>query len=333
MADYVSKQLFVADLEEHFKTILTYSDMEKVRSIILLVLARYEVSKIECLADPVECSRDFLRMFTDAKEVEGRSPKTIARYKYILNQFFNAENVTAQETTVYHIRDYFKRQKEKGTADSTIAGIADIFKSFYGWLFNEGLISRNPCANIGSIKVEEKIRKSFSAVEVQKLINACDNNRDRAIVLFLLNTGVRVSELCEIRFGSFNFEANECLIHGKGNRQRYVYYDDVTKWTIGEYLEETKDVKVDYLFLGKGCRPLKPGGIRNMLKKLERISGVDNVHPHRFRRTFATAISSRGMPIEEVKGLLGHKKIDTTLGYIYQTKERTRNAYFTIYSS
>lgn len=333
MSDYVSKQQLQAELEEYLKNLLTVAELEKARSFLLELLSRYDVMRLETLIDPVAGSKDFLKMFTDAKIVEGRSPKTISRYIYILNQFFNAENVTAQGTSVYHIRDYFMRRKEKGSADSTIAGIRDIFNSFFGWCFNEGLISKNPCANVGTIKVEEKVRKSFSSVDVQKLINACDNYRDRAIVLFLLNTGVRVSELCDVRYTSFQFEQNECLIHGKGNRQRFVYYDDVTKWIIGEYLEETKTSNEGHLFLGKGGKPLMPGGVRNMLKKLERISGVENVHPHRFRRTFATIICNRGMPIEEVKGLLGHKKIDTTLGYIYQTKERTKNAYFTIYGT
>lgn len=324
VANYVDKQQFIGDLTDAFKSVLTVSDMEKVQSALLGVLSGYEITRIS-EGDKVAASADYLQMYIDAKAIEGRTQKTIARYQYIMNQFFNKENVTAQETTVFHIRDYFMREKNRGISDSTIAGYRDVFNSFFGWLFNEGMIPKNPCANIGTIKQEKKVRKPFSSIEIQKMLDACDTLRDKAIIMFLLNTGCRISELCGVNAEDVDLNRRECVVYGKGRKERTIFFDEVTAWVLAEHM---KAEHIDgALFFGKGTKRLHAGGVRKMLKNIGAKSGVENVHPHRFRRTFATNVINHGMAIQDVAAILGHEKLDTTMRYIYQSKERTKNAY------
>lgn len=324
VANYVDKQQFLVDLTDAFKSVLTVTEMEKVQSALLGVLPGYEITRIS-KEDTVAASADYLQMYIDAKTIEGRTPKTIARYQYIMNQFFNKENVTAQETTVFHIRDYFMREKNRGISDSTIAGYRDVFNSFFGWLFAEGMIPKNPCANIGTIKQEKKVRKPFSSIEIQKMLDACDTLRDKAIIMFLLNTGCRISELCGVNAEDVDLHRRECVVYGKGRKERTIFFDEVTAWVLAEHMEREH---IDgALFFGKGTKRLHAGGVRKMLKNIGAKSGVENVHPHRFRRTFATNVINHGMAIQDVAAILGHEKLDTTMRYIYQSKERTKNAY------
>ena len=325
---YVAKQLLITELETNLRDKLTVADMELFKETILHTLMKYDVSRIANDMDAVAISQDLLQMYIDAKAAEGRSQKTLTRYQYILNKFLNSMNVSVLDVTVYTIRNYFKKEQARGVSNSTIAGERSIIKSFYTWLFQEELITKNPCINVGAIKIEQKVRKSFDKVEISKILEACTNARDKAIILFLLNTGCRISELCGLLCSDFNFEKNECVVNGKGSKWRMVFFDDVTRLAIADYLDETANLENRELFLSKRHKALTPGGVRRMLKILEERSGVKNIHPHRFRRTFATNMKNHGMPVEEIKALLGHSDMDTTLRYIYQTKETTKNAYF-----
>lgn len=328
MAGYAQSQQFLSEVEETLKTIITVSEYEKVQSAMLSVISCYSVERIANSEDSVKKSQNLLKMFIDAKAVEGRSPKTTERYRYILTRFFKYEKVSAQDTTVYHIRDYFMNEKERGISDSTLASIRDVFNSFFGWLYKEGLISKNPCANVGTVKQEKKVRKPFSQVDLQKLLNSCNYIRDKAMVLFLLNTGCRVSEICGLTIENVDLIKRECVVYGKGKKERTVYFDDVTAYVLEQYLASRHfSSPSSPLFLSLSKRFFTPGGVRAMLSRIEKLSGVENVHPHRFRRTFATNMIDRGMPIQEVAVILGHDRIDTTMKYVYQSRERTKSAY------
>ena len=328
MAEYVAKQQFLDDMTSKMKDVLTVTEMEKMQSVMLSVLSSYNVERTAA-DDAAEASQDFLEMFLDAKNVEGRSEKTLARYRFILNRFFHVENVTAQGTNVYHIRDYFMREKKRGMADGTIAGYRDVFNSFFGWLTNEGLIPRNPCANVGTIKQEKKVRKPFSAVEVKKMLDSCQCIRDKAIIQFLLSTGCRISEVCGLHIGDIDLNKRESVVYGKGRKERTVFFDDVTQMLLGAYFFSREDnSKEASLFVTESRGfPMSPNEVRKMMKELEKISGVENIHPHRFRRTLATNLINKGMPIQEVAAILGHTKVDTTMKYVYQSAERTKAAY------
>lgn len=325
MANYIDKQQFLSELSDALKSVLTVTDLEQTQSVLLNILSQYEIERHSNNIDAVAKSADYLQMFMDAKAIEGRSNKTLARYQYILNTFFRVENIAAQDATVFHIRDYFMKEKKRGIADSTIAGIRDVLNSFYGWLFNEGQILKNPCANVGAIRQEKKVRKPYTTVEIQKIVDGCKCLRDKAIVLFLLNTGCRISELSGINVEDLDLKNRECVVYGKGRKERTIFFDEVTAWVLTEYIE--KQHVTGALFSGKRHERLQPNGIRCMLKDIEARTGVENVHPHRFRRTFATSVINHGMAIQDVATILGHENLDTTMKYVYQSKERTRNAY------
>lgn len=328
MSAYVAKQELIAEMEEKMRDVLTIPQMETMQSTLLNVLASYDVERNTNREDAVKSSQDLLQMFIDAKMTEGRTQKTIARYTYILNRFFNDANVSAQETTPYHIRNYFLQEKKRGISDSTIGGYRDVFKSFFGWLFNEELIRRNPCANIGVVKEEKKVRKIFNPVEIQAMIEKCKILRDKCIILMLLSTGCRISELCGMDVKDVDIMNREVIVHGKGRKERTVYFDTVTAWNLQRYIKHYKKQPDEPLFPHKKDKErLTAHGIRMMLKGIERRSKVEDVHPHRFRRTFATNMIDKGMPIQEVAVLMGHEKIDTTMEYVYQSKDRVKKSY------
>ena len=194
-------------------------------------------------------------------------------------------------------------------------------------LEQEGLIEKNPIVNVGVIKVPKKQKKTYSDIDFEKLNQSCETLRDRAIIHFLRSTGCRISEMCGLDRDTVDLEALECVVHGKGNKDRTVYMDPVAGMILGEYLKQRTDTS-PALFAGmRGQDRLQPNGVRAMLKKLGRAAGVDHVHPHKFRRTLATDLARHGMPIQEVANLLGHEKLDTTMRYVVLNREETKHNY------
>lgn len=316
-----SKQVFLRDTEKALGKVLTVELMQKVMPLIGENLALFDMEQKEV----VDCG-DYLKAFVEAKEVEGRSPKTLERYAYIIKRFLNENNVATEKVTVYHLRAFLMSEKRRGIADRTLAGYRDIFSSYFGWLFNEGLIPHNPCANLGPVKCMKVVREPYSPTDIERLKEACKSLRDRAMIAFLLSTGCRISEVCALDRTDVDFVASECTVLGKGNKERVVYLDSVAVMLLQRYLASRKDVN-NALFVGQRNERLQPGGVRFMLKHLEHKAGVPNVHPHRFRRTLATSLIAHGMPIQEVSMILGHDKIDTTMGYVRMDKTTVKNSF------
>lgn len=318
------KQMLIQMLEDNLKSKLPATDIDIVRNTMMEVLPRFDVEQTEC--NNRQKTNDIMQMFCDAKEIEGRSRNTIARYTYILNRFFSVENVDATDVMVFHIRDFFMKEKRRGISDRTIAGYRDVFSSFFGWLFNEGIIQKNPCLNVGTIKCRKEIRKPYTDVDIERMKEACNSQRDKAIIAFLLSTGCRISEVCALNISDIDFQRSECTVLGKGNKERTVFINDVASMLLQRYLNDRDDLS-EALFIGKGSERLHPGGIRKMLKGIEDKSGVENVHPHRFRRTLATNLINRGMPIQDVAHVLGHDRVDTTMTYIYMDGGKVKSEY------
>ena len=247
-------------------------------------------------------------------------------YRYRINRLMDALNVPIRRITVFHLRKYLMDQKEAGIADKTMEGMRSIYCSFFGWLFNEGLLPTNPCANLAPIKCAKIVRLPYSDVDLELLRNACTNNRDRAIMAFLLATGCRVSEMCGLDRDAVDFDRGEVIVLGKGNKERTVFLTDIAVMYLRKYLAERKDDS-PALFAGRCTDRMKPNGVRRMLHQAADRAGVNNVHPHRFRRTLATNLIGHGMPIQDVAAVLGHDKLDTTMGYVYRAKNDVHNNY------
>ena len=320
-----SKQSFLFDVERRLNTILPVDSMNSVMRVLSEQIGYYDIERSQNDTNDTE-SEELLSAFINAKRVEGRSPNTIARYEYIIKRTHKAINVPTRSISVFHLRKYFADEKARGVSDSTLDGSRQVLSAYFGWLQKEGLISNNPTVNIGAIKSQKKIRKPFSAVDIERLKESCTSDRDKAIIALLLSTGCRISEVCMLDRDSVDFDNMEVLVLGKGNKERTVFIDDITAMLLRRYTESRRDESVS-LFVGKGTKRLLPGGVRIMLKRLESRSGVDNVHPHRFRRTLATNLIDRGMSIQEVATILGHEKLDTTMRYVYVNNTNVKNSY------
>ena len=321
-----AKMSFLSKTEKKLSVSVTAETMTKVLAIIADVMEGYDMRETAFFEDQQD---DLLDCYIDALRVQGRSEKTLTRYRYIIQRMMEDIKVPTRTVTVYHLRQYIARQKERGIADSTMEGIRQVFTAYFNWLQRESLIDRNPTANLGAIKCAKRKKQILTEVDMHKLNENCKNDRDRAIVAFLSSTGCRVSEVVELNRDKIRlngFDGAECIVHGKGNKERRVYLDNVSAMLLRRYLNSRQDDN-PALFIGKRNERLQPGGIRCMLNTLAKTAGVDHVHPHKFRRTLATDLSRHGMPIQEVSHLLGHEKIDTTMGYVIQDDDNVRNDY------
>lgn len=319
---FEAKHLLLSGIEDRLKALLPATTTNDVMRQISEDLSQYD---IEAAAD-YKPNYDMVEAFISAKDVEGRSKKTLQRYRYIIGKLLKSTKVPVEKISVYHIRAYLANERNKGIKERTLEGERSVFCSFFNWLQKEHLIDRNPCDNLGAIRYQKTVRKPFSTVDIEKLKEQCTRDRDKALISFLLTTGCRVSEVCGINRQDVNLEKRECIVSGKGNKQRKVYFDDVTAMLIKRYLDGRKDDS-EPLFVGQRGERFLPGGVRYILKTISEKAHVGKCHPHRFRRTMATNLINHGMGIQEVAFLLGHEKIDTTMQYVYIEESNVKNSY------
>jgi site-specific recombinase XerD len=320
-----AKQHLIKQIEHELGNVLTAVELNIVQEKLNIVLGMFDVNGLESGQIDMETD-DFLTAFLDAKEIEGRSPKTIKHYRYIINRALTGSNTPIRQITIFHLRSYLMKMKSDGIADKTLEGIRSVICSFFGWLQKEGLLKENPCANLSPIKCAKKVRTPYTTVDIERLKESCSCARDKALISFLLSTGCRVSEVCGLDKCNVNFTTNECTVLGKGNKERTVFIDDVTVMLLKRYIDERTDDS-PALFVGKGTNRMTPGGIRARLHNIADTAHVENVHPHRFRRTLATTLINHGMQIQDVASILGHDKLDTTMKYVFIDKVNVKNEY------
>ena len=319
-----AKIAFMGQVERKYSDILTASDMAKAMGIISDVLENFDM--MECAHWESKEKDDLLDAFVSSMRVQGRSQKTIDRYTYVIGKFMKFAGVPTRRVNVYQIRSWINSEKDRGIADSTLEGNRQVLSSYFGWLFRESLIEKNPLVNVGSIKVPKKQKRIFSETDIERMIRCCKCLRDTVIIHFLRSTGCRISEVTELNRDAIEIGSLECVVHGKGDKERTVYMDAVTGMFLSQYLASRTDDN-EALFVNRFGERIQPGGVRTMLKEIEEKSGVDHVHPHKFRRTLATELTRRGMPIQEVANILGHEKLDTTMRYVVLNKDDVKSSY------
>lgn len=319
-----AKVSFLGQIEKKCSDKLTVTDMGKVLEIISDILENFDMRESANWGS--EEQDDMLDSFMASMKVQGRSKLTIQRYVYIINKFMAFVKVPTRRVNVYHVRNWITSEKERGVQDSTTEGCRQVLSSYFGWLHREGLIDKNPTVNVGAIKVAKKQRSILEDDDIEKLIRECKKPRDRAIIHFLRSTGCRVSEMVGLNRDAINLMSRECVVHGKGNKERFVYLDKVTTMALHEYLLTRTD-KNDALFVNRYGERLLPGGVRTMLNGIAKKANVNHVHPHKFRRTLATEMTRRGMPIQEAASILGHEKLDTTNRYIVLNNDDIKSSY------
>lgn len=319
------KQSLMHDTEMRIALFLTGENVSKVMQVLSENMSAFEIERIGAGINDAE-SEELLQTYLNAKRLEGRSEKTIERYNYIIRKMYEELNTPISKISVFHLRNYLSKEKARGISDSTLDGIRQVLSAYFGWLQKECLIASDPTINLNPIKSVKKVRKPYTAMDIEKLKECCESKRDKAIIALLLSTGCRISEICALNRRDIDFANKEIVVLGKGNKERTVFIDEVTAMLLQRYLDERED---DYeaLFIGKGSERLTPHGIRNKLHHIAEKAGVENTHPHRFRRTLATNLIDHGMPIQEVASILGHEKLDTTMKYVYLSKTNVKNSY------
>ena len=264
-----------------------------------------------------EPGQDLLALFLTAKEVEGCSPKTIAYYEATLQHMNTTLAKPYTQVESDDLRRYLNDYElNRGSSKVTIDNIRRIMSSFFSWLEDEDYIVKSPVRRIRRVKTAQVTKEVLSDEELEVLRDTCESRRDLAIVDLLASTGMRIGELVRLDRKDVNLHERECLVMGKGNKQRPVYFDARAKLHLTEYLASRVD-KSPALFvaLDSSARRITVGSIELRLRDLGRSAGINRVHPHKFRRTLATHAIDKGMPIEQVQKLLGHAKIDTTMHY------------------
>lgn len=326
MADY--KEKFVSEVSEALVGQISQSDIGIVSDEMTIALRDYDLTKrVTDLVKYDGVNELILKRYKACLVIAGRSPKTIAQYERTIKKLFITLQKNYTDMTVSDLRYFLAYEKSRGVSNRTLENTRVHISAFFTWLLDEELINKNPCRPIAPTRFTKEVKLPFSAVEIDAIRLACKNKKERAIIEFLLASGVRVSELCSIRLSDINFDTLAVIVReGKGSKQRTVYINDLASKHLVEYLT-SRNVYGDYLFYNKKKDPLNPGGVRFLLKEIENRAGINNVHPHRFRRTFATGLANRGMDIQEIGKLLGHANLNTTLTYVYSSEEKIRTSY------
>lgn len=258
-----------------------------------------------------------VELFLTAKEVEGCSQKTIAYYESTIKKLNNALEKPYTQITTDDLRKYLSDYEHtNGSSKVTIDNIRRIFSTFFSWLEDEDYIVKSPARRIHHVKAPQLVKEVLSDEDLETLRDGCEHTRDLAIIDILASTGMRIGELVRLDRADLNLQERECVVLGKGNKQRPVYFDARTKLHLTNYLKTRSD-NHPALFIGLKGKPkrLTIGGVESRLRNLGRQLLLQRVHPHKFRRTLATNAIDKGMPIEQVQKLLGHARIDTTMHY------------------
>ncbi len=311
----MEKEEFLKIILDEIKPFIWKKDVKTVQGVIARSFEGIEVRKIND-GNPVT-NADALKLFVDAKRIEGCSERSIKYYSVTLKTLFKSitKNYLVIETE--DLRRYLSEYAQNSNAsNATVDNVRRVISTFFSWLESENYIMKSPTRRIHKIKVGKVVKETYSDEMIELIRQNTSSQRDLAIIDFFISTGVRVGELVKLNIADLNLEAKECVVIGKGNKQRKVYFDARTKIEIQQYLWSRNDeCKALFVSLAKPHNRLEISGVETVLKKIGKKIGLGRVHPHKFRRTLATKAIDKGMPIEQVQKMLGHAKIDTTLEY------------------
>ena len=290
---------------------LSITQMKKLQEVIIKTFADNEACKIEI------SNEEFLKMFLDAKRIEGCSEKTLTYYSKTIETMLNGVGKLPQQITTDDLRKYLTDyQTQRRSSKVTIDNIRRILSSFFSWLEEEDYILKSPMRRIHKIKTKQQVKETISDEAIEQLRDHCACARDLAMIDLLYSTGIRVGELVNLNIDDMNFEARECVVFGKGDKERRVYFDAKAKLHLQNYLKHRTDRNPAlFVTLDAPHDRLKISGVEVRLRELGRSVNLVKIHPHKFRRTMATRAIDKGMPIEQVQKILGHSQIDTTMQY------------------
>lgn len=321
------KEQLIADVQQQMLPHLNNEQLRLLRAALEYCLHGMEVTATE--PPRAQTSPDLVTVFVSAKRIEGCSEKTLAYYRKTIETMIATVGKPAQHVTTDDIRQYLTAyQLQRKAGKVTIDNIRRILATFYSWLEDEDYIVKSPVRRIHKVKTAKVIKDTYSDEALEQMRDHCSSLRDLAIIDLLASSGMRVGELVALNREDINFNERECVVFGKGNKERLVYFDARTKIHLQNYLiSRTDNDPALFVTLRAPHVRLQIGGVEMRLRRLGEKLSIPKVHPHKFRRTLATTAIDKGMPIEQVQQLLGHQKIDTTMHYAMVKQQNVKLAH------
>lgn len=307
--------------------LLSQGQLDALKETVRAVLSGYEVQQRETsLMRTDQNGMNYLQVFLENFRQNGKSEGTIEQYRFHLSRMLSYIGRNVQEIEDDDLIDYMHKYKQlRKVSGRYLNSMRLVFNSFFRWLQRRKIIMRNPVDGLEPIKYRQVVKKPLSPEELERVRCACERERDLAIVEFLYSSAVRVSELTQLNREDIRWESDDVMVLGKGNKEREVYLNARAHYHLKLYLDSrTDDNPALFVSTRAPHERLTKAGVEHIVGEIGRMAGVDNVHPHRFRRTAATDLLRMGMPIEQVQELLGHVKIETTRIYCTVTREQVR---------
>lgn len=302
---------------------LSIPQMKKLQEVLLEQLAENEPKKEDV------SNEEYLKLFLDAKKIEGCSERTLQYYRVTVNHLLSQVKIPIRKITTDEIRSYLvDYQKINNCSKVTVDNVRRNISSFFSWLEEEDYILKSPMRRIHKIKTKTVVKEVISDETMEMMRDNCTELRDLAMIDLLYSTGIRVGELVNLNIENVDFEHRECVVYGKGDKERRVYFDAKAKIHLQNYLAgRNDDNPALFVTLDKPHERLKISGVEIRIRELGKSLGLPRIHPHKFRRTMATRAIDKGMPIEQVQKILGHSQIDTTMQYAIVNQNNVKSSH------
>lgn len=302
---------------------LSVSQMKKLQEVMIKAFSREEAEK------KTIDNEEYLKRFLDAKRIEGCSERTIQYYRVTIEKMLKNITEPVRKITTESMRSYLSDyQKMNDCSKVTVDNIRRNISSFFSWLEEENHILKSPMRRIHKIKTNQQVKEIITDEDIEKLRDKCICRRDLAMIDLLYSTGIRVGELVNLNIDDIDFEARECVVFGKGGKERKVYFDAKAKLHLLKYINgRTDENPALFVTLDAPHDRLKISGVEIRVRQLGRSINMTRIHPHKFRRTMATRAIDKGMPIEQVQKILGHSQIDTTMQYAIVNQANVKSSH------
>ena len=302
---------------------LNIAQMKKLQEVLIKNLsdARPEKEQIS--------NEEYLKMFIEAKQIEGCSARTLQYYQVTIDHLLKNTDTMIRKITTDEIRTYLAEYQQRNNCSKvTVDNVRRNISSFFSWLEEEDYILKSPMRRIHKIKTKQPVKEIISDEMIERLRDNCRCSRDLAMIDLLYSTGIRVGELVGLNISDIDFEERECVVYGKGDKERRVYFDAKAKLHLQNYISSRTDTNPAlFVTLDSPYERLKISGVEIRVRELGRKLNIEKIHPHKFRRTMATRAIDKGMPIEQVQKILGHSQIGTTMQYAIVNQNNVKTSH------
>ena len=302
---------------------LNIAQMKKLQEVLIKNLsdARPEKEQIS--------NQEYLKMFIEAKQIEGCSARTLQYYQVTIEHLLKNIDTVIRKITTDEIRTYLAEYQQRNNCSKvTVDNVRRNISSFFSWLEEEDYILKSPMRRIHKIKTKQPVKEIISDEMIERLRDNCRCSRDLAMIDLLYSTGIRVGELVGLNISDIDFEERECVVYGKGDKERRVYFDAKAKLHLQNYINSRTDTNPAlFVTLDSPYERLKISSVEIRVRELGRKLNIEKIHPHKFRRTMATRAIDKGMPIEQVQKILGHSQIGTTMQYAIVNQNNVKTSH------